>query len=117
MEIATLIALARNDDLLFFQEIQKNTFNCQLSILNCQFYLLSLHGILWENKYKQNNKSKNTVNKEYSINIYDLKGKLVMSFIAFNVDGNDNTIFYEDRDGKQRIVYVPNDTIVTIEEV
>lgn len=65
----------------------------------------------------ENNKSKSTVNKEYSISIYDLNGKLVMSFVAFNVDGNDNTIFYEDRDGKQRIVYVPNDTIVTIEEV
>ena len=62
-------------------------------------------------------KDKSTVNKEYSISIYDLNGKLVMSFVAFNVDGNDNTIFYEDRDGKQRIVYVPNDTIVTIEEV
>ena len=64
-----------------------------------------------------NKKNKSDINKEYSINIYDLNGKLVMSFIAFNVDGNDNTIFYEDRDGKQRIVYVPNDTIVTIEEV
>lgn len=62
-------------------------------------------------------KARKKNSKEYSISIYDLNGKLVMSFVAFNVDGNDNTIFYEDRDGKQRIVYVPTDAIVTIEEV
>ncbi len=56
MEIATLIALARNDDLLFFQEIQKNTFNCQLSILNCQIYLLSLRPKYVKTKIQTNNR-------------------------------------------------------------
>lgn len=62
-------------------------------------------------------KDKITVDKEYSIKIYDLNSKLIMSFKGFNVDGSDTTIFFETEDGKQTVLYVPNNAIVTIEEV
>lgn len=68
-------------------------------------------------KFNKNIKTKKNITQQYSIKIYDLSGKIVMEFSAFYVEGNDNTIFYEDEDGKQRIIYVPKEAIVTIEEV